>query len=67
MHRKGMLSIWFFIGALLLIYGLIILISELTMPTPHVVMADLRPGLWWGGLLTVIGAVYTFVFRPGRD
>ena len=43
------------IGVLLLIYGIIIVVSELTMPTPNVIMADLRPGLWWGGLLTVIG------------
>jgi hypothetical protein len=61
-----MISIWFFIGSLLLIYGLIILVSELVMPEPKVVLADLRPGLWWGGLLTVLGAVYSYIFRPGR-
>ena len=65
MHAS-MVSIWFFIGALLLIYGLIILGSAVLMPTPDVVMADLHPGVWWGGLLTVLGAVYTYVFRPGR-
>ncbi len=67
MHRKGLVSIWFFIGVLLLVYGLIILISAIVMPTPHVEMAELRPGLWWGGLLTAIGAVYSVMFRPGRD
>ena len=67
MHKRGLVSIWFFIGVLLLVYGLIILVAEVTMPMPHVVMADLRPGLWWGGLLTAIGAVYSVVFRPGRD
>ena len=66
MHRKGLISIWFFIGVLLFIYGIIIVIAELTMETPHVIMADLRPGLWWGAFLTAIGAVYSVLFRPGR-
>ena len=65
MHAK-MISIWFFIGALLGIYGVIILTSALIMPLPNVVMADLRPGIWWGGLLIVLGGVYTYVFWPGR-
>ena len=65
MHHQ-MVSIWFFIGSLLFIYGLIILISELVMPTPNVALADLHPGLWWGVLLTVLGGVYAYIFRPGR-
>ena len=65
MHAK-MISIWFFIGTLLFIYGLIILISALIMPLPNVVMADLRPGLWWGGFLTVLGGIYSYLFWPGR-
>ncbi len=65
MHHR-MISIWFFIGSLLLIYGLIILISALVMPMPNVELAELRPGLWWGGLLTVLGGVYSYIFRPGR-
>jgi hypothetical protein len=65
MHHR-MISIWFFIGSLLLIYGLIILISELVMPTPNVTLAELKPGLWWGLLLTVLGGVYSYMFRPGR-
>ncbi len=65
MHAK-MISIWFFIGALLGIYGVIILTSALIMPLPNVVMADLRPGIWWGALLIVLGGVYTYLFWPGR-
>ncbi len=64
MHRKGLVSIWFFIGVLLFIYGIIIVISDLTMETPHVIMADLRPGLWWGAFLTAIGAVYSCSSAP---
>jgi hypothetical protein len=61
------ISIWFFIGALLLIYGILILISGLTSPAPAgVVLAELRAPVWWGALLTVLGGLYTFLFFPGR-
>jgi hypothetical protein len=65
-----MVSIWFFIGALLLIYGLLILgagIYDLSNPAAHpVVRSDLHAGIWWGALLVVMGAVYSIRFKPGR-
>lgn len=71
MHRPGMLSIWFFIGVLLLAYGLLIFgagVYELTSPPEHpVVRADLHAGIWWGALLLVLGVVYTLRFRPGKS
>ncbi|MBS1856948.1 MAG: hypothetical protein JST11_16385 [Acidobacteria bacterium] len=70
MHRQGMVSIWFFIGALLLAYGVLILgagLWELVEPPAHaVVRADLHAGIWWGALLLIIGAVYSLRFRPNR-
>ena len=60
MARGEMISIWFFIGLLILIYGILILIagiSELSSPAA-VVMADLHVGIWWGALLILIG-LYT--------
>ena len=71
MHRPVMLSIWFFIGVLLLAYGVLILgagIYELSSPPEHpVVLFELHAGIWWGILLLAIGAVYTVRFRPGRN
>ena len=65
-----MISIWFFIGLLLLAYGILILgagIYELGNPPEHpVVMANLHAGIWWGALLTVLGLIYTLKFKPGR-
>jgi hypothetical protein len=61
-----MISIWFFIGVLLLIYGVLIFgagLYGLSHP-PAVVRADLHAGLWWGVLLLVLGSVYTVRFRP---
>ena len=71
MHRPGMLSIWFFIGALLLAYGVLIFgagIYELMVPPEHpVVRADLHAGIWWGLLLLILGAFYSYRFRPRKN
>ena len=71
MHRAGMISIWFFIGVLLLCYGVLILgaaIYDLWNPAAHpVVRSDLHAGIWWGILLIAMGAVYSLRFRPGRQ
>jgi hypothetical protein len=69
MHEhKGMISIWFFIGVLLLFYGIVILAAgvwELSHPPEHpVVLAELHSGIWWGLLLTVLGGWYTLHFKP---
>ena len=63
-----MISIWFFIGALLLIYGILILgagLYGLTHPPP-VVLADLHAGIWWGLILILLGIVYSVRFSPWR-
>ncbi|HXE65150.1 MAG TPA: hypothetical protein VN519_16520 [Bryobacteraceae bacterium] len=69
MPQKETISIWYFIGWLILVYGLLILgagIGELSTPS-SVVMADLHVGIWWGALLIVIGAIYIYFFRPGKS
>lgn len=69
MEREKTISIWFFIGVLIFVYGVLILaagIGELSSPPP-VVMANLHVGIWWGAFLIVIGAVYVYFFRPGRQ
>jgi hypothetical protein len=69
--RKHFVSIWLFVGTLLLIYGILILgsgIYDLYYPPEHVtVLANLRPQIWWGALLVILGAIYTWTFRPGKD
>jgi hypothetical protein len=66
-HR--IIPVWFFVGVLLLIYGVIILatgIYGLSHP-PQTVLAHLHPAVWWGALLTVLGAFYVFLHWPGRS
>ena len=63
-----MVSIWFFVGVLLLIYGALILgagIYGVSHP-PNVVLADLHAEIWWGALLIVMGAFYSIRFSPWK-
>jgi hypothetical protein len=67
---RGLISIWFFVGAILLVYGVLILgagVYELIQPPEHpVVMADLHAGIWWGALLILLGTFYCLRFAPWR-
>jgi hypothetical protein len=69
--QEGRISIWFFIGMLLLVYGLLILgagIYDLLVPPAQPpVLAGLHAGIWWGGLLAIIGGLYSYRFFPRRD
>jgi hypothetical protein len=71
MKVGGALSIWFFIGICLLVNGVLILGSglyELWHPPAHpVVLYNLHASVWWGALLTVLGAAYCIHYRPGRE
>lgn len=70
MHRPGMISIWFFIGALLLVYGALILGASLwelsNTPEHPVVLSELHAGIWWGALLLGLGAFYLIRFSPQK-
>lgn len=64
------ISIWYFIGVLLAVYGITILaygIYELvTHTTANVVLARLHAPVWWGALMLVLGLFYAIRFRPGK-
>ena len=68
MHGPGALSIWFFIGVLLTIYGVLITATglfEFAFPPAHPpVLAELHASLWWGIVLLIIGLVYLLRFFP---
>ncbi|HKV25275.1 MAG TPA: hypothetical protein VJN93_11845 [Candidatus Acidoferrum sp.] len=65
-----MISIWFFIGLSLLINGVLILaagIYEIWHPAVHpVVLYQLHASAWWGALMTIVGALYCVIYRPGK-
>jgi len=69
MHSSG-ISIWFFIGVLLTVYGALItgygVVEVATGHTANVVLANLHAPVWWGALLLILGLFYSIKFRPGR-
>ena len=71
MTQAKQISIWYFIGLLILVYGVLILgagIQELVSPPANpLVLAELHVGIWWGALLVFLGGLYTYLFRPGSQ
>lgn len=57
-----MISIWLFIGLLLIAYGILIMgqgMWELFIPPAHpVVLAELRAAIWWGALMLILGSIF---------
>jgi hypothetical protein len=66
------IPIWFFIGLLLTVYGMLIFGYGLYEAAtghypPGVQLTNLHTPIWWGGILLVLGLVYLVKFRPGRS
>ena len=58
--RHHMLPVWFFIGVILVIYGVLIFaegLYELSHPA-ETVLASLHAPIWWGVIMVVVGAIY---------
>jgi len=68
---EKMISIWFFIGLLLIAYGVIILgagIYTYLNPIENtVVLSELHAGIWWGLLILVLGLYWTITEAPKKD
>jgi hypothetical protein len=69
-EQREPISIWYFIGLLLTIYGVLITAAGLYDVVAGVqrdtVYANLHAGVWWGALLLVIGVIYLYFFSPKR-
>lgn len=71
MHGSG-IPIWFFIGVLLIVYGVLIcgygIFEAVTGLYPAgVQLTNLHTPIWWGGTLALVGLFYIVKFRPGRS
>lgn len=67
--KRKMIPVWFFVGFLLLIYGILIFVSgivEWSHP-PDTVLASLHAPVWWGGLMMAIGGFFIALFRPKKS
>ena len=68
-EKHTIIPVWFFVGVLFLVYGVLILISGLAEWThpPATVLSELHAPVWWGALLIVLGGIYCAAFRPGKN
>ncbi len=66
--KEHALPIWFFIGALLTVYGILILGAGFyglaSPPTNQVVLSRLHINLWWGAGMLLLGLIYLIHFWP---
>ncbi len=65
-HKE--IPIWFFIGSLVLVYGVIILAIGLyywvSPPATSLPLSNLRPHIWWGLGMIAVGLVYGIKYCP---
>lgn len=68
-ENHHIIPVWFFVGIMFLVYGLLILfsgIAEWPHP-PNTTLSNLHAPVWWGALMTLLGALYSIRYRPGRN
>ena len=68
MEKHQIIPVWFFVGVLLLVYGVMIFISGLVEwpHPPDTVLSQLHAPVWWGALMIVLGGGYCLFFRPKK-
>jgi len=68
-ETKGMKPIWYFVGWLLLMIGLIVTVTGiygLVSPPPveqQTKLYHLHTGIWWGAIITVAGLIFLLANR----
>ncbi|HTO95038.1 MAG TPA: hypothetical protein VMM80_11680 [Bacteroidota bacterium] len=70
MPAPRQIEIWFFIGALLFLYGVLItgagIYHLFHPPVRQIALGELHADVWWGMLLLALGAFYSTRFWPWR-
>ena len=64
-HEHTMLPVWFFIGAILIVYGILICgqgFIEYSDPP----IANYHAPIWWGIVLAIVGAIFFQRFYPHK-
>jgi len=62
-----MKPIWYFVGLVLLTMGGLVLLAgilEFVSPSGRkTVLMELHPGIWWGGIMIIAGAIFYLKHR----
>ena len=71
MSEEHRLSIWFFVGVVLTLYGIIILIANIPtlfspITNPRLVLGGVQAGVWWSILLLLLGILFLILHWPGK-
>ncbi len=61
-RAEDLKTIWYFVGIVLTSMGVLVFMAgmiELISPAPgKTVLADLYPGIWWGGIMVIAGLIF---------
>ncbi len=70
-EKHHIIPVWFFVGILLVVYGAMIfgtgIYEVANPPVNRVVLYDLHASIWWGGILLILGAIFSLRFSPARE
>ena len=69
-EKHHIIPVWFFVGVLFLIYGLLIFVGGVvnwSHPPKGVELANLHAPVWWGALLVVLGLIYCIKYYPDHQ
>ena len=57
---NNMISVWFFVGILLTVYGFVVFLSGIyhIFNPPDTVAAFLHAGIWWGIIMITGGLIF---------
>jgi len=67
--QDKMLDIWFFVSIILIAYGVILCligIYYIFNPYTDVILGNLNPNLWWGGIMIVSGIILQLISYHSR-
>ena len=64
-HKQLMLPVWFFIGGILLIYGILIFVEGL-LEYSDPPIANYHAPVWWGIVMVIVGGIFFQRFYPRK-
>ena len=57
---KQPLPIWFFVGVILFVYGILVIVGQAMDPGGQA-LKSLKPGFIWGPVMIVFGVIFTAI------